>query len=49
MTGIKKGVIEGFYGIPWTFEQRYSMISFLSDINMNQYIYMHLKMTLTIM
>ena len=39
MTGIKKGVIEGFYGIPWTFEQRYSMINFLSDINMNQYIY----------
>ena len=39
MTEIKKGVIEGFYGIPWTFEQRYSMINFLSDINMNQYIY----------
>lgn len=36
---MKKGIIEGFYGIPWTFEERKSMINFLSDIGLNQYIY----------
>ncbi len=35
----KRGVIEGFYGIPWSFEERMSMIRFLSDIGMNQYVY----------
>lgn len=35
----KRGVIEGFYGIPWSFEERMSMIKFLSDIEMNQYVY----------
>ena len=35
----KRGVIEGFYGIPWSFEDRLSMINFLADIGMNQYIY----------
>ena len=35
----KRGVIEGFYGIPWSFEDRISMIDFLADIGMNQYIY----------
>ena len=35
----KRGVIEGFYGIPWSFEDRLSMIEFLSDIGMNRYIY----------
>ena len=39
MPKIKKGIIEGFYGIPWTFEERKSMINFLSDIGLNQYIY----------
>lgn len=36
---MKKGIIEGFYGIPWTFEERKSMIKFLPQIGMNQYIY----------
>ena len=36
---MKKGIIEGFYGTPWTFEERKSMINFLSDIGLNQYIY----------
>lgn len=36
---MKKGIIEGFYGIPWTFEERKSMINFLAQIGMNQYIY----------
>ena len=36
---MKKGIIEGFYGIPWTFEERKSMINFLSEIAMDQYIY----------
>lgn len=35
----KRGVIEGFYGIPWSFEERMSMIEFLSAIGMNQYVY----------
>ncbi|WP_311481796.1 beta-N-acetylglucosaminidase domain-containing protein [uncultured Anaerococcus sp.] len=36
---MKKGIIEGFYGIPWTFEERKSMIKFLDEIGMDQYIY----------
>ena len=36
---MKKGIIEGFYGIPWTFEERKSMINFLAKIGMDQYIY----------
>ena len=35
----KRGLIEGFYGIPRSFEERMSMIGFLSDIDMNQYVY----------
>lgn len=35
----KRGIIEGFYGIPRSFEERMSMIGFLSDIGMNQYVY----------
>lgn len=36
---MKSGIIEGFYGIPWTFEDRLSMIEFLSGIKMTEYIY----------
>lgn len=36
---MKKGIIEGFYGIPWSFEERKSMINFLGQIGLNQYIY----------
>ncbi len=36
---MKKGIIEGFYGIPWTFEERKSMINFLAETCLNQYIY----------
>lgn len=36
---MKKGIIEGFYGIPWTFEERKSMINFLGQIGLNQYLY----------
>lgn len=35
----KRGVIEGFYGIPWSFEERIGMVDFLSDIGMNRYVY----------
>lgn len=35
----KRGIIEGFYGIPWSFKERISMIRFLSAIDMNQYVY----------
>ena len=36
---MKKGIIEGFYGIPWTFDERKSMINFIERIGLNQYIY----------
>lgn len=34
-----RGVIEGFYGEPWTHEFRLSLMEFLGDENMNTYIY----------
>ena len=34
-----KGVVEGFYGRPWTHDERMDMLSFMSDIGMNAYIY----------
>lgn len=33
------GVIEGFYGTPWTHAQRLDMIDFIADIGMNTYVY----------
>lgn len=36
---MKKGIIEGFYGIPWAFDERKSMINFIERIGLNQYIY----------
>ncbi len=39
MTKLKTGVIEGFYGIPWTYDERISMIEFLADMDMNEFIY----------
>ena len=35
----KSGVIEGFYGIPWSFEQRKSIIESLSFLGLGRYIY----------
>lgn len=34
-----RGVIEGFYGEPWTDEERVSLFSFFGDNKMNTYIY----------
>lgn len=34
-----RGVIEGFYGTPWTHEQRLSMIDFLTERDMNTFVY----------
>ncbi|MGE5584843.1 MAG: protein O-GlcNAcase [Bacillota bacterium] len=34
-----KGVVEGFYGRPWAHDERMDMLSFMSDIGMNAYIY----------
>ena len=34
-----RGVIEGFYGRPWTHEQRLSLIDFLAARGMNQFVY----------
>lgn len=34
-----RGIVEGFYGTPWSHEDRLSMISFCGDVRMNTYIY----------
>ena len=34
-----RGVVEGFYGQPWTFEQRADMLDFCRQSNLNAYIY----------
>ena len=34
-----RGVIEGFYGFPWSFEDRASMIRDMSEYKMNIYMY----------
>ncbi len=34
-----RGVIEGFYGRPWSVEQRLDMIAFVAEIGMNAYLY----------
>lgn len=34
-----RGVVEGFYGRTWTHEERMDMLSFMSGIGMNGYIY----------
>jgi hyaluronoglucosaminidase len=34
-----RGVIEGFYGRPWSHEQRLELIAFIGDRGMNRYVY----------
>ncbi|SEN81559.1 protein O-GlcNAcase [Paenibacillus sp. OV219] len=34
-----RGIIEGFYGMPWNQEQRLSMLRFIASNNMNAYVY----------
>lgn len=34
-----RGVVEGFYGTPWSFEDRLSLIDFFGKTKMNTYIY----------
>ncbi|PWK15623.1 protein O-GlcNAcase [Tumebacillus permanentifrigoris] len=34
-----RGVIEGFYGQPWSQEQRLDMLSFMSEHHLNTYVY----------
>jgi hyaluronoglucosaminidase len=34
-----RGVIEGFYGSPWTHEQRLNLLPFLADRGMNAFVY----------
>ena len=34
-----RGVVEGFYGTPWTFEDRADIIDFCRQSNLNSYIY----------
>ncbi|MFM7617722.1 MAG: beta-N-acetylglucosaminidase domain-containing protein [Actinomycetes bacterium] len=35
----RRGVIEGFYGRPWTFDERADALRFLADVGMNAYVY----------
>jgi hyaluronoglucosaminidase len=35
----ERGVIEGFYGEPWSHEDRLSMIDFMGSVKLNTYIY----------
>jgi len=34
-----RGIVEGFYGRPWTHAQRLDMIGFLAELGMNTYVY----------
>jgi hyaluronoglucosaminidase len=34
-----RGIIEGFYGVPWTHGQRLDMIAFIASLGMNTYVY----------
>ena len=34
-----RGIVEGFYGIPWTFDDRADLINFCGEHNLNSYIY----------
>ncbi len=34
-----RGTVEGFYGLPWSFESRKSQFRFYGDVKMNAYIY----------
>ena len=34
-----RGVVEGFYGTPWTFEERADILKFCRENNLNSYIY----------
>lgn len=34
-----RGVVEGFYGKPWSFDDRKSIIKFMGEHNMNTYLY----------
>ena len=35
----RRGVIEGFYGRPWTFVERVDALRFLADVGMDSYVY----------
>jgi hyaluronoglucosaminidase len=34
-----RGIVEGFYGRPWTADQRLDMVDFIAEIGMNTYVY----------
>ncbi|HWM34963.1 MAG TPA: protein O-GlcNAcase [Pseudolysinimonas sp.] len=34
-----RGIIEGFYGTPWTHAQRLDMIAFIGELGMNTFVY----------
>lgn len=36
---LMSGVVEGFYGTPWTSEQRYDIIEFMGEFDLTHYVY----------
>jgi len=36
---LMSGVVEGFYGTPWTSEQRYDIIKFMGEFDLTHYVY----------
>jgi hyaluronoglucosaminidase len=34
-----RGIVEGYYGTPWTFEERTAMLRFMQDHRLNTYLY----------
>ncbi len=34
-----RGVVEGFYGRPWTARQRHDMVTFIAELGMSDYVY----------
>ncbi|MFA7076119.1 MAG: protein O-GlcNAcase, partial [Candidatus Izemoplasmatales bacterium] len=34
-----RGIIEGYYGTPWTFEERKDMVKFMTENRLNSYMY----------
>lgn len=40
MTAIQtRGIVEGFYGRPWSTEQRLDILEFIAEVGMNTYVY----------
>ena len=38
-TILLRGIVEGFYGLPWNFDIRADLLKFCKEYNLNSYIY----------